>query len=77
MFKNIVLAGLTLMAGLGLLTPGTSGINFGKAAELGLPLTYYFREVPFQPEKLAGGCQGAECKPANFVLNHEVTGLGQ
>lgn len=60
--KNLVLG---LMA-FGLLTPGISGINMDKAAELNLPATYYFREVPFAPEKLSGACSGEACPVANW-----------
>jgi len=78
MLKNIVKSFAMFAMVLGLLTPGFQGINPEKADELGLPWTYYFREVPYAPERLSDACQGADCKTAaNFVLNQEVTGLNQ
>lgn len=63
--KKLLLAGLIL----GFLTPGFKGIILDKAAELGLPPTYYFREEAFQPDRLNGPCQGASCSQGNFVLD--------
>jgi len=74
MFKNIVIGALAL----GFLTPGFQGIIPQMARDLGLPDTYYFREVPFKPEELKQPCVGSDCATAeNFVLNQEVTGLNQ
>ena len=61
---------------LGFLTPGYTGIIPEKARDLGLPGTYFFREVPFKPDRLNQPCAGSDCVTAgNFVLNQEVTGL--
>lgn len=65
MFKTI-LGVVGAFALFGFLTPGIDGINLDKAAELNLPATYYFRSEPFQPNKLAGGCEGAACPVANW-----------
>lgn len=50
--------------------------DFDRADQLGLPPWYRFEQIENTYfGKLSKACSGAECKGANFVLFHPITGL--